>query len=770
MVLLNPDDPDNDGFNKLKDVSDHVLATLDKVDKVVPGFKACCPGFSDDAVINQVIQKVYPEVKAKCGNKFDGRDPATMEALKKAMLEENIRAGKVEYLKKNAGADTAKLDADVASAAGLAPPPGSESKKASGPVVQGKDGSVVAPAAQPEETEEEDRRRQQNKVVEKAYAAIPEEKRKLLPPEAVKAKILKIVSDSWDREDFQKMRNDQLYQVLAHLAVHENVSPTVLKLGGLPEIYEGLQSIRGANLDDGSAREDPMKKLETFLAKKKIRSLKDEFPQGWDDEIGFGQEDLIVSRMTRDLLAAMEAGHSYEESIAGLRKKLQQAQAASDQRAKEEEEREKVINAPPPPDIDEVPEDIEDKVGAKDEDDLAIIKAADDAMREPEEEQEVQAALNKKFPDVDTTYTDFLTNKLFGGSKDLLHGKISDLLKANGNDKDKVLSLLTQEADALRAKLGDEAAFDWMPKKQGPVVKPEDDIKSQLSKKRFEHGKAAPAGHQISHPQGVGYTEFLKKKKFDGDDAKLRDHILDILLKKGGDITATVDLLSKEAEELKNQLGSTAFDDIVTSEEIPDVNDVEDDDDDEDEVEIPQDDPKDTEEIEEEKCAECHGTGKCPGCCCKTCGGTGKKGAAKCPDCYGLGVDPSIDDCGLCSGSMICGGCEGSGLAGVVDDDDEDEEDDYDDSDEEQQADMLVRDAGRKSDDEGLEQDSEYDQLQAAAAAAKACTYCKGRCTDPKDRSQDCPACEGDGTIQAQDEIRASRGLKPGTDPYYKKN
>jgi hypothetical protein len=65
-------------------------------------------------------------------------------------------------------------------------------------------------------------------------------------------------------------------------------------------------------------------------------------------------------------------------------------------------------------------------------------------MREPEEEQEVQAALNKKFPDVDTTYTDFLTNKLFGGSKDLLHGKISDLLKANGNDKDKVLSLLTK--------------------------------------------------------------------------------------------------------------------------------------------------------------------------------------------------------------------------------------------------------------------------------------------------------------------------------------
>ena len=119
---------------------------------------------------------------------------------------------------------------------------------------------------------------------------------------------------------------------------------------------------------------------------------------------------------------------------------------------------------------------------------------------------------------------------------------------------------------------------------------------------------------------------------------------------------------------------------------------------------------------------------------------------------------------------MICGGCEGSGLAGVVDDDDEDEDDDYDDSDEEQQADMLVRDAGRRGDDEESEQEKEYKQIQAADSASKACTYCKGRCTDPNDRKKDCPACEGDGTLQAQDEIRASRGLKPGTDPYYKKS
>jgi hypothetical protein len=783
--LLNRDAPDDEaneqsGISKFKKIYDHVIEAAAKIDKVLPGFDDCCYKFDDGDIDDQIIKRVYPAVKVKCGNKFDGRDPATVDALKKAMLEENIRAGKVEYLKKNAGTDTAKLDSDVATAAGLAPPAGSDvSKKASGAEQPGNAGSAVETPAQPKRTEEDIKKAQQDITVEKAYAAIPEGVKKKASADKLKAKIRDMVVNDWDKEEVQKLPSAQLYQVLAYLAykdITENNTSALLQLGSLAEISEGLQSILTSKLTNASG--DPIKQMETFLAKKKIRDCEDDFPDGWKDLMAHGNDarvnDNIVARKANELLAAIAAGHTVDEFMQAFREKLQEAQTSAERKKKDEEEREKAINAPAPPDLSELPDGLGDEGGPKDEDELAAIKAADEAMKETPNEKEIKAALTNKQFDGGVTYMDFLTRKAYSGNKDLLFDKITELLTTNGNDKVQALATLIQQAEELKAKLGDEA-FDWVPKKQGPVVKPEDDVKSQLFKKRFEHGMQAQPGEKLSHEKDVSYLEFLKKKMFNGDDPKLHAHVLDILLKSGGNVESTTNKLAAEAEELRNQLGDKAFDGIVTAQEIP-AEDGEVEDEDEDEVEIPQDSPEETEEIEEEKCSECGGTGKCQGCCCKICNGSGKKGEDACPACYGLGTDPAYDDdddpkeCRLCSGSKLCGGCDGSGLSGVVDDEQDEEEDDYDPSDEEEEAARIVKDAGRRSDDEESELDKEYKQAQANIASSAACTYCKGRCTDPKDRNKDCPACEGDGGRDAQDDVRKSRGLTPGTDPYYKKD
>jgi hypothetical protein len=78
--LLNRDAPDDEaneqsGISKFKKIYDHVIEAAAKIDKVLPGFDDCCYKFDDGDIDDQIINRVYPEVKVKCGGKFDGRDP-----------------------------------------------------------------------------------------------------------------------------------------------------------------------------------------------------------------------------------------------------------------------------------------------------------------------------------------------------------------------------------------------------------------------------------------------------------------------------------------------------------------------------------------------------------------------------------------------------------------------------------------------------------------------------------------------------------------------
>jgi len=94
----------------------------------MPGFREALPDMEDEQKTIEIFRSVYPALKAKCGGKIDGRNQVHADDLKKAMLDEYLRSGKVAYAKKKS-VDPATLDAQIAAALGGTPSGGGEVPK-----------------------------------------------------------------------------------------------------------------------------------------------------------------------------------------------------------------------------------------------------------------------------------------------------------------------------------------------------------------------------------------------------------------------------------------------------------------------------------------------------------------------------------------------------------------------------------------------------------------------------------------------------------------